>query len=341
MNLEGEKEKMLFRYMPSIIASLVLLLLFYLVFLVFKPFITALILAAVIVVIFNPIHTWINYKIPNSLASLISTLLAFIIIIVPGVLIATGIAHEAISITQIIQAVSLEKIMIHVYTIEGKLGFDLSAMIKDTIQKIASQTGLLAAHIIGNIWSVIIGILVTLLATFFFFRDKEKIMDVVESLPIHSIWIKNLIKEISSMIKTNIAASFICASIQGTIGGLAFAWFGLPAPILWGTVMGFFSLFPFIGSWLVWIPAASVLVLSGRIWDAVILVIIGIAVVNPVDNILRPAIIASATHLNGLLVFISLLGGVQAFGVSGLLLGPVLVIILVGTIKSSKKYIKS
>lgn len=331
----------MFQYTPSIIASSVLLFLFYLVFLVFKPFITALILAAVIVVIFNPIHTWINYKLPNSLASLISTLLAFIILIVPGVLIATGIVHETISITQIIQSVSLEKIMTHVHTMEGKLGFDLSAIIKDIIQKIASQTGLLAAHIIGNIWNVIIGILVTLLSTFFFFRDKEKMMDVIKSFPVNSIWIENLIQEIFSMIKTNIAASFICASIQGTIGGLAFAWFDLPAPILWGTVMGFFSLFPFIGSWLVWIPAASALVLSGRIWDAVILVIIGIAVVNPVDNILRPAIIASATHLNGLLVFISLLGGVQAFGVSGLLLGPVTVILVVGLLKSSKNYIKS
>lgn len=77
--------------------------------------------------------------------------------------------------------------------------------------------------------------------------------------------------------------------------------------------MAFFSVFPFIGSWLVWIPAATTLMLSGRTWDAIILKIIGIAVVNPVDNILRPAIIASATHLNGLLIFIALLGGVQPF----------------------------
>lgn len=331
----------MFQYTPSIIASAVLLFLFYLVFLIFKPFVTALILAAVIVVIFNPIHTWINHKLPNSLASLISTLLAFIIIIVPGVLIATGIVHETISITQLIESVSLEKIMTHVHTMAGKTGFDLSEIIKDVIQKITSQVGLLAAHIIGNIWNVVIGILITLLATFFFFRDKEKMMNVVKSFPINSIWIENLIKEIVSMIKSNIAASFICASIQGTIGGLAFAWFELPAPILWGTVMGFFSLFPFIGSWLVWIPAASALLLSGRIWDAVILIIIGIAVVNPVDNILRPAIIASATHLNGLLVFIALLGGVQAFGVSGLLLGPIALILVVGLFRSSKNYINA
>ncbi len=64
-----------------------------------------------------------------------------------------------------------------------------------------------------------------------------------------------------------------------------------------------------------------------RIWDAIILVIIGLALVHPVDNVLRPAIVASATHLNGLLVLIGLLGGVQAFGVSGLLFGPVLVMI--------------
>ena len=94
-----------------------------------------------------------------------------------------------------------------------------------------------------------------------------------------------------------------------------------------GVVMGFFSVLPFFGSWIVWGPAAIGLTITGRVWDAIIIVIIGLALVHPVDNVLRPAIAASATHLNGLLVLIGLLGGIQAFGVSGLLFGPVLVMI--------------
>lgn len=331
----------LFRYTPSIIASTIILLFFYFLFLIFQPFITELILAAVVVVLFYPIHTKINRKISNTFASLISTLLVFIIIIVPGLLIATGIVHETIGLSQNLKPVSLEKLMVHAHTIAEKIGIDFDAVIRESAQKIASQVGLLASHIIGNTWNIIIGIFVTLLATFFFFRDGEKGIRFVKSLPLNSIQTESFFNEIITMIKSNILASFLAASIQGTIGGLAFAWLGLPAPILWGTVMAFFSVFPFVGSWLVWIPAVATLMLSGRLWDAIILIIIGIAVVNPVDNILRPAIIASTTHLNGLLIFIALLGGVNAFGVSGLLLGPVTVIIVAGVLKSSKNYIKN
>lgn len=331
----------MFRYLPSIMASAIILLLFYLLFLIFQPFVTALILAAVVVILFYPIHTKIIRKIPNSLASLMSTLIVFIIIIVPGLLIVTGIVHETIGLSQNFKSVSLEKIMIHAHTTAEKIGIDLDEVIKEAAQKVASQAGQLASHIVGNTWSIVIGIFATLLATFFFFRDGEKIIKFIKSFPLDSIWIGNLINEIMTMIKSNIVASFVAASIQGTIGGLAFAWLGLPAPILWGTIMAFFSVFPFIGSWLVWIPATVTLMLAGRIWDAVILIIIGIAVVHPVDNILRPAIISSATHLNGLLIFIALLGGVQAFGVSGLLLGPVTLILVVGLLKSGHNYTKS
>lgn len=322
-------------------ASAVLLLLFYLLFLIFQPFVTALILAAVIVVLFYPIHTRIKRKISNSLASLMSTLIVFIIIIVPGLLIVTGVVHETIGLSQNLKPISLEKIMIHAHMTAEKIGIDLDEVIKEAAQNIASQAGQLASHIIGNTWSIVIGIFATLLATFFFFRDGEKGIKFVKSLPLDSTWTENLVNEIITMIKSNIVASFLAASIQGTIGGLAFAWLGLPAPILWGTIMAFFSVFPFIGSWLVWIPATVTLILAGRIWDAVILIMIGIAVVNPVDNILRPAIIASSTHLNGLLIFIALLGGVQAFGVSGLLLGPVTLILVAGLLKSSQKYVKN
>lgn len=330
----------MFQYIPSIIVSTAILLLFYFLFLIFQPFITALILAGIIVVLFYPLHKKINRKIPNSLAALISTLLVFIIIIVPGLLVATGIVREAIDLSQNLKPISLEKIIRHAHTIVGKIGIDLNTVVKEFAQKIAGQAGLFASHIIANIWNIIIGIFVTLLATFFFFRDGEKGIHFIKSLSLDSTWTENLLNEMIKMIKSNIVASFVSASIQGAIGGLAFAWLGLPAPILWGTIMAFFSVFPFIGSWLVWIPTAAMLILSGQTLDAVILIIIGLIVVNPVDNIIRPTIIASTTHLNGLLIFIALLGGVKAFGISGLLLGPFILILVTGLLKSKQKYIK-
>lgn len=327
----------LLRYTPSIIASAILLFLFYLLFLIFQPFITALIFSAVISVLFYPIHIRITHKISKNWAALLSTILVFLILIVPGLLIIAGIARETIGLSQTIPSVSLDKIMINLQAMAGKLNVDLDVMVKTTIQKIVIQAGQLTLHVIENTWNLIIGIFVTLLATFFFFRDGQQIMKFVKSLFRDSTWIENFIKEMMIMIKTNISVSFIAASIQGIIGGLAFAWFNLPAPILWGTVMGFFSIFPFIGSWLVWIPAAAALALTGRLRDAIVLIFIGLVVVNPIDNILRPTIIGSATGLNVLLVFIALLGGVHAFGISGILIGPIIVILLTGLLKTNIK----
>ncbi len=264
---------------------------------------------------------------PRFWASFISTLSIFFIIILPAFAIATAIVHESIGIAQSIGTVQLEKLMTHAHSFAGQLGIDLDKMLIDAAQRIASQTGLLASHVIGNIWKLFIGIIIALLAIFFFFRDGENVLNlIVHIFPANHEMSEKVIKDIGIMIKSNIAASLLAATIQGTAGGLAFAWLDFSAPVLWGAVMGFFSVFPFVGAWVVWIPTAIGLIIDGRNLDAIILITIGLVLVHPVDNILRPAVVAKTTHLNGLLILISLLGGVQAFGAAGLLIGPVLVI---------------
>lgn len=320
------------RYIPGVIASAALLTLVYLVFLIFKPFAVSLVFAAVMAILFDPIYVRLNRRISKFWASLLCTVIVFVVIIIPALAIVTGIVHEALNLSQTVG--SVDKLMTQAHTQATRLGIDLQALIKDAANSLVNQAGKLASQIIGNAFSVFLGIVVALLATFFFFRDGKKALSIIQRLPLNNKWGMDLVIEIGSMIKANITASFVAAFLQGTIGGLAFAWLDLPAPILWGTVMGFFSVFPFVGSWLVWLPTVAGLVMAGRGWDAIILAVIGLAVVNPIDNILRPAIVASATHLNGLLIFVGLLGGVQAFGVSGLLFGPVLMIIGASLLKS-------
>ena len=105
---------------------------------------------------------------------------------------------------------------------------------------------------------------------------------------------------------------------------------GLGAPVFWGVMMGFLSLLPFVGTWLVWVPAAVWLIVSGQLVKGVILIVLGGAVVSSIDNILRPAILSGRTQMNGLLMFISLLGGVTVFGLLGIVLGPLITAIVTG-----------
>jgi predicted PurR-regulated permease PerM len=310
----------------ALLSGAAILLLAYVLFLIFKPFAVALVFAAVMAVVFHPLHVRFERRMPRSWASVASTTVVVAVVIAPAFVVATGIVHETIDLASTIGSSPMEKVIAQAHGQAARLGIDLDTVVREAAQRTAGQAGQLASRVVSDVWSLFLGVVVALLATFFFFRDGEQALTIAaRTLPFAKERNIGLMREIGTMINSNIAASLAAASIQGTVGGFAFAWLGLPAPILWGAVMGFFSIFPFVGAWLVWGPAAAGLAVAGRTWDAVMLVVVGLALVHPVDNVLRPAIVAKATHLNGLLVLIGLLGGVQAFGVSGLLLGPVFI----------------
>ena len=88
-------------------------------------------------------------------------------------------------------------------------------------------------------------------------------------------------------------AGVMIASLQGFAGGLIFALLGLGAPVVWGVMMGFFALLPFVGTWVVWGPAAIWLMASGRLVDGIVLAVLGGTVVASIDNVLRPAILSA------------------------------------------------
>jgi predicted PurR-regulated permease PerM len=97
----------------------------------------------------------------------------------------------------------------------------------------------------------------------------------------------------------------------------------IPAPLLWGVAAGFASLIPMVGSALVWVPAAAVLAIQGSWGWAVFMVAWGVILVTNSDNIVRPWVVGAQLPVSGLALFIAMLGGVAAFGLIGLLLGPV------------------
>jgi predicted PurR-regulated permease PerM len=303
----------------------------YLVFLIIRPFATPLLFVVVMVVIFDPVYVGLQRHLRPSWAAALSTLTVVLVIIVPALLLAGRIADETIDLAGNVRTLRFDALVSQAQGHAMRWGVDLERVLQDGAQQLAGQAGPVTARVIRNTWALFIGMVIAIVGMFFVFRDGRRLLPVaIRALPMPAAVSETMITNTGGMIRSNIAASLIAASIQGTIGGVTFAWLGLPAPVLWGVVMGFFCVFPFIGAWLVWGPAAAVLALANRPWDAMLLVVIGLVVVHPVDNLLRPAIVAHATKLNGLLVLIGLLGGVQAFGVSGLLLGPVLISVASG-----------
>lgn len=122
------------------------------------------------------------------------------------------------------------------------------------------------------------------------------------------------------------------AAIQGALGGAAFWVLGLASPLLWGVVMFFMSMIPMAGAFLVWVPAAIYLLVTGHWVKALILTLWGGLVIGTIDNFLRPRLVGQKTRLHELVVLFSVLGGLKVFGVLGLVVGPVVVAITLALI---------
>jgi predicted PurR-regulated permease PerM len=150
-----------------------------------------------------------------------------------------------------------------------------------------------------------------------------------------------MMAEVTELISVTISSGLMVAATQGLLGGLLFWALGIHAPVLWGVTMALLAFLPVIGPWLVWGPAGLGLILSGSTGRGVTLLVLGFVLVSGVDNVLRPILIADRSQLNGLLVFISVLGGISAFGLLGVVLGPLIVATTVGLLRGYRESIRA
>lgn len=312
-----------------VVTLLMGLLLAYLTFLVVRPFATPLIFAVTMVIVFEPLHARFSRRFGPTTSAALGTASVVLFTLVPIFLVAGQVVGEAVDLVQSLNSAPVERALDQLQGLATRFGVDLEALIRQATQQVAGRAGALASRVVRDAWGVILGTVITMFATFFLFRDGRQIVErLPDFIPLERNRAERLLVEVRAMVQSNIAASLVAASIQGSIGGVTFAVLGLPAAVLWGVVMAFVSLFPVLGAWLVWGPAAVGLIMNDRPVAAAVLVGIGAAIVGSVDNIVRPIMLAHATRMNGLLVLISLLGGVQAFGLVGLLVGPLLVSIV-------------
>ena len=134
----------------------------------------------------------------------------------------------------------------------------------------------------------------------------------------------SLLVKFAAVIRATIKGSLVVAVIQGAIGGIVFWALGIHSALLWGVLMGAASLLPAVGTGLVWVPMALYLFLSGSIWQGIVLVVCGLFVIGMVDNVVRPVLVGRETRIPDYVVLITTLGGLQLFGLHGIVIGPVI-----------------
>ena len=309
------------------------LLLGYLLYELFEPFLSPLAWAAIFAAFFHSRHKRLERRFGRSMAASISTAAVALIIVVPFVALVFAFIQEA---TQTLTSVDiaaggsrgLERVQrAWAWMQRQRFGQDipnLDVVLKQATTRIAQIVAEGAGILLRNIAIVIVNVIIMLFALFFFFRDGDAIMTRLRRvLPFDPSFREGRIRETAELIRASISSGLIVALVQGTVGGVTFALLGLGAPVFWGVIMAFFSLLP-LGAWIVWTPVAVWLLLTGETGRGIALLVIGAAGISMIDNFLRPILLSGRTQMNGLLVFISLLGGISAFGLLGLVLGPVI-----------------
>lgn len=326
--------------MPSLTArwlALVfgLLVALYLCWLMLQPFVDVLLWAAVLVAVFMPVHRRLVARFQSpSLAATLSTLLVVVTILAPATLVTVAVIGEISDMARSVNTgtsqwgnvqVLLERVQpwvpwIDLHQLESQ-GFLL-----ERLQAISGTLANRTLGMVGGVMATVVQTFLVIFTMFYVFRDGDAIRQAFDDvLPLDRMQARAVVARTQEVIGASVYGVLVVAAIQGFLGGFIFWAIGLPSPLLWGVVMFFLCMIPMAGAFLVWAPAAILLAVSGAWLRALILTAWGLFVVGTVDNFLKPRLVGKRARLHELLIFFSVMGGLNVFGVLGIVLGPVTV----------------
>jgi predicted PurR-regulated permease PerM len=311
-------------------------------YIIVKPFLAPVIIALVFAIIFYPIHTRIQQVIGRqNLSALLSTLFVLLVIIIPTVILGSAISRELTAAYQSLNAQSMQDggwvpYFLHLGDrVTAWLGryidvsqYNFRAELLSRLQQGSSFFLRRLAGAVGDLVGFAIDSVITFFTLFFLFRDgRAGYRRMAVMTPLRPAQVEKLTTEVSKAITASMYGGLVVALIQGILTGLAFWALGLASPVLWGIAAALFSFVPFVGSAAIWAPAAIFLMISGHWIKGLIMIGWGAGIVGMADNVIRPVVISGQVKFHPLYIFFALLGGVQAFGLLGLFVGPVVLAI--------------
>jgi predicted PurR-regulated permease PerM len=320
-----------------------LLLLIYLVFRIVEPFLEPLAWSGVLAIFFYPVHERIMRWLRPNRAALVSTLGVTVLLIAPALVVLVYTAREAIDATAQLQSVLMdpEKALpshavawIRHQLPQAWQSTDFSQPLRQGAERIATFLASRLAGLVKNLFTFFVDLFIVIFALFFMFRDGEEIVRGASHLvPFDESIQEDMLRESRDLIFASVAVALAIAVLQGVLGGLAFTVGGISSPLFWAVLIAFFSLVPVVGSALIWAPAALFLGFSGHWGKGLAVVVICGGVAGVADNIVRPLLLRNRTHLNELLLFLGVLGGLEVFGLLGLVIGPTILAAAMGVFR--------
>ena len=307
------------------------------------PFISMLTYSAILATVFYPVQRRLMRRHGRGLSALISTVILCVLIIVPSMIAFNLAAGQASDIAKKIEEKSaseggiipflthcVDRTTVYVGKYVDVSRFDIHAQLESKAKVLAEQILPTVGKAAGNMISVVLNLFLGLISVYVLLREGDRIVDyVLRLLPLSEQQGKRLLQTLRDNIVANVEGVFAVGSAQGLGTGLAIAILGVSPATLFGIAAAFCSLVPIFGSGLVWGPVAIYLLATGHVVKGLVLVGIGFGVISQLDNVVRPLFVGRKMHANALVIMISMLGGVMAFGFLGLFIGPVVVSLII------------
>ncbi|GAB6908153.1 conserved membrane hypothetical protein [Desulfosarcina cetonica] len=307
-----------------------------------SPFFSIIVLGAVVAGAFYPIYRWMvaHKTIRPGVASGLTCCLIFLSLFVPIVFFVGILAQEAAELVALAKSPALSSFITTHFTNNALLarinpllanfgvaitGADLNKVISEIGRAVGQFLFDQAGAIASNTLSFIASFFLMLLVIFFLLIDGPRLVQFLEDLsPLPDDQDAQLMGKFSDMAGAIIIGNGLCGIIQGTFGGLIFWLFGLPSAFLWGVIMALLAFLPIIGIGAVFAPTAVFLFLKGRIATSIFFMVYYLLLSGGVEYILKPKIVGKRVKMHTLLVFLAIIGGLQLFGLLGIIYGPLI-----------------
>lgn len=341
--------QMILKKLPAYFLLVVMAFIFYFLLQVINPFIEVLLISAVVATVTYPLYRKFLdlFKGRKRAAAVVTCLLVMFLVIVPFTLFLLVLFRQTVDLYQIVNnfvsTFDFDSVFVWgkgnlLYDISGPYGESIGALVQENI--VALKSGITdaaagvstfaatqSAKLLASIGVTMFNFLLMFFTMYFFYKDGDNLLKRIMLIsPIPLKYEKEIVNKFTEISRATLIGTFLTAVCQGLVAWIGFSIAGVPSAFFWSTAVAIFSLVPVVGTSIIWMPMGLFLLISGNIFGGLFVLAWGLCLISTVDNLLRIIFIGATANLNPLLTFLAVFGGIIAFGLSGVIFGPMLVV---------------
>lgn len=305
---------------------------------ILKPFLVPFLVAAILAHLFGFIYRWfLRYTGERrGVSSALTCFVVALVILVPVVLISTLVVNEVEGVIKHFSGNgegvkgTIENTIQSVASLPVLKSLDIERLIDrdviaSAVRGVSQNTLAIVQSTYRSVAHLIFVIFIMFFSLFYLLIDGSKLLGKIMQLsPLRDEYENKLVERFNSISRATIKGSLLVSLMQGFIGGMLFWMTGVPSPVLLGIIMTVSSVIPSVGAGLVWLPAGVIMIAAGNTAGGIVILIIGGLIISTVDNIVRQKLVGRDTEMHPLIILFATLGGITLFGISGFIVGPII-----------------